>query len=104
MPVLGEFELIWHAVDDLRTLADTEVDNLQMFSVGGPFLPRPAAGQAPIVIIPAIRFSAGADVSSSFNKTMVDRAVEAASFLITFFLKQPALIYPWIRISPCAKA
>lgn len=99
-----EFELIWHTAADLRTLVDTEVGNAQMFSVGGPFLPSPAAGQAPVVIIPAIRFSAGADVSSSFYNTMVDRAVEAASFLITFFLKQPALIYPWIRIFPCAKA
>lgn len=72
--------------------------------MGGPFLPRPGPSEAPLVIIPAIRFSSGAEFSRMFYEKMTDRAVEAASYLITSIFKRPALIYPWIRIHPCSQA
>lgn len=99
-----EYELIRHTAEDLCDLIDSEDGNRHKFSVGGPFLPRPPASQAPLVIIPSIRFSTGRELTDSFVNKMVDRAVEAASFLITHCLERPALIYPWIRISPCSKA
>ncbi|KAI7784626.1 hypothetical protein LA080_009563 [Diaporthe eres] len=90
--------------DDLRIVVDSENGNPRIFSAGGPFLPQPPASQAPLVIIPSIRFSAGRDLCDIFFDEMVDRAVEAASSLITAVLERPALIYPWIRICPCSKA
>lgn len=105
-----EYELIWHIEDELRRLVDRESDrhihglrhSRRKFRVGGPFLPGLPESQAPLVIIPAIRFSNGRN-SRQFHDAMVDRAVEAASFLITSRMKRPALIYPWIRIHQCSK-
>lgn len=99
-----EHELIWHTDDDLCHLVDSENGDRQKFSAGGPFLPRPPAPEAPLVIIPSIRFSAGVDFAKNFKNKMVDQGVEAASFLITSVLERPALIYPWIRICSGSKA
>lgn len=101
-----KLELILEAANDLRAIVDADLFRYhenRIFTVGGPYLPRPAPSENPLVIIPAIRFSSGVHLTDSFYNKMTDRAVEAASYLITA-LQRPALIYPWIRIHASSKA